>query len=63
VREEEGRLFAEPLRTPGSGILTTLTRANGILVVPENIEGFDEGSDVEIQLFRPVERGASPGRP
>ena len=63
VREEEGRLFAEPLRTPGSGILTTLTRANGIVVIPENVEGFDEGSEVEIQLFRPVERGGSPGRP
>lgn len=63
VREEEGRLFAEPLRTPGSGILTTLTRANGIVIIPENVEGFDEGSEVEIQLFRPVERGGSPGRP
>ena len=63
VREEEGKLFAEPFRTPGSGILTTLTRANGIVVVPENIEGFDEGAEVEVQLFRPVERGGSTGRP
>ena len=62
VREEEGKLHAEPLRTPGSGILTTLTRANGIVVVPENIEGFDEGAEVEVQLFRPVERGESAGR-
>jgi molybdopterin molybdotransferase len=63
VREEGGKLFAEPLRTPGSGILTTLTRANGIVIVPENIEGFDEGAEVEVQLFRPVERGGSTGRP
>jgi len=62
VREEEGKLHAEPLRTPGSGILTTLTRANGIVVVPENVEGFDEGAEVEVQLFRPVERGESAGR-
>jgi len=62
VREEEGKLHAEPLRTPGSGILTTLTRANGIVVVPENIEGFDEEAEVEVQLFRPVERGESAGR-
>jgi len=62
VRDEEGKLIAEPLRTPGSGILTTLTRANGIVVVPENIEGFDEGAEVEVQLFRPVERGESSGR-
>lgn len=63
VREEGGKLLAEPLRTPGSGILTTLTRANGIVVVPENVEGFDEGADVDVQLFRPVQRGESAGRP
>jgi molybdopterin molybdotransferase len=63
VRERDGRLFAEPLRAPGSGILTTLTRANGIVVVPENVEGYDEGAEVEVQLFRPVDRGESAGRP
>jgi len=62
VREENGKLFAEPLRTPGAGILTTLTRANGIVVVPENVEGFDEGAEIEVQLFRPVERGEGAGR-
>ena len=63
VRQEGEKLVAEPLRTPGSGILTTITRANGIVIVPENIEGFDEGAEVDVQLFRPVERGESAGRP
>jgi molybdenum cofactor synthesis domain-containing protein len=63
VREKEGKLFVEPLRAPGSGILTTLTQANGMVVVPENVEGYDEGTEVEVQLFRPVERGESAGRP
>ena len=63
VREKEGKLFVEPLRAPGSGILTTLTRANGMVVVPENVEGYDEGAEVEVQLFRPVERGEGAGRP
>ena len=63
VREKEGKLFVEPLRAPGSGILTTLTRANGMVVVPENVEGYDEGAEVEVQLFRPVERGEAAGRP
>ena len=62
VREKEGKLFVEPLRAPGSGILTTLTRANGMVVVPENVEGYDEGAEVEVQLFRPVERGEGAGR-
>ena len=63
VREKEGKLSVEPLRAPGSGILTTLTRANGMIVVPENVEGYDEGAEVEVQLFRPVERGEDAGRP
>ena len=63
VREKEGKLFVEPLRAPGSGILTTLTRANGMVVIPENVEGYDEGAEVEVQLFRPVERGEGAGRP
>ncbi len=36
----------------GSGILSTLVRGNGILVVPENREGFDEGDEVEVVLIR-----------
>jgi len=63
VRESGGKVYAEPLRAPGSGILSTLTRANGIVVIPENLEGYDEGTDVEVQLFRPVERGEDAGRP
>lgn len=62
VKEQEGKLLAEPLRTPGSGVLTTLTRANGMVIVPESLEGFDEGAEVEVQLFRPVERGVGAGR-
>jgi molybdopterin molybdotransferase len=63
VTERDGKLSAEPLRAPGSGILTTLTRANGIVVVPEKVEGYDEGAEVEVELFRPVERGETAGRP
>ena len=63
VREKEGKLSVEPLRAPGSGMLTTLTRANGMVVIPENVEGYDEGAEVEVQLFRPIERGEGSGRP
>jgi molybdenum cofactor synthesis domain-containing protein len=63
VREKEGKLSVEPLRAPGSGMLTTLTRANGMVVIPENVEGYDEGAEVEVQLFRPIERGEGPGKP
>ncbi len=51
----DGRVYVEPLALTGSGILSTLVRGgNGILVVPENREGFDEGDEVEITLIRPL---------
>jgi len=49
--DELGRVFIEPLRTTGSGVLSTLTRGNGLLVIPEDVEGFDEGEVVEVELF------------
>ena len=44
--------FAEPLMTSGSGILTSMVRANGIVVVPEEKEGFEEGEVVDVILVR-----------
>ncbi len=41
----------EPIRVSGSGIITSLVRADGIVVVPENREGFEEGDFVEVMLF------------
>jgi molybdopterin biosynthesis enzyme len=56
VRKAESGLVAYPLRSPGAGILSSFTRANGILTIPEDIEGVDEQEEVEIMLFRPIER-------
>lgn len=44
----------EPLRLTGSGLISTLIEGNGLLVIPENIEGYDEGEEVEVELFDPV---------
>lgn len=57
VYSKEGRVYVEPLALTGSGILSTLVRGNGILVVPENREGFDEGEEVEVTLLRGVMEG------
>ncbi len=46
--------FAEPLMTSGSGILTSMIKANGILVVPEEVEGYEEGDEVDIVLIRDI---------
>ncbi|MGC8974133.1 MAG: gephyrin-like molybdotransferase Glp [Thermoproteus sp.] len=52
---KEGKVYVEPLAVTGSGVLSTLTRGNAILVVPENREGYDEGEEVEVQLIRELE--------
>jgi len=51
VRYVAGRLLAEPIRVTGSSILSSMTRADGFVIVPENSEGFKEGSTVEVELF------------
>jgi len=56
VSESGGSLFADPVRTSGAGILSSLVQANGFLIVPERVEGYEEGQMVEVELFRPVER-------
>lgn len=52
-RAEE--FFAEPISTRGSGIISTMTKANGYVVVPENREGLEEGESVSVYLFDDVE--------
>jgi len=58
-KDELGRVLVEPLRVTGSGVLSTLTRGNGLLVIPEEVEGFDEGEVVDVELFSPVEFNSS----
>ncbi|QOJ79350.1 molybdopterin molybdotransferase MoeA [Infirmifilum lucidum] len=50
-----GGLCAEPLMVGGSGSLTSLLRGNGFVVVPEGVEGYEEGEEVEVYLYRGVE--------
>ena len=57
VAEHEGIPFAEPVSISGAGILSSLVRSNGFIIVPENVEGYEEGQMVEVELFRPVESG------
>ncbi len=54
-RGRDGKIYVDPLALTGSGILSTLVRGNGILVVPENREGYDEGDEVEVTLLRSIE--------
>ncbi|MDI6690629.1 MAG: molybdopterin molybdotransferase MoeA, partial [Candidatus Bathyarchaeota archaeon] len=51
VFQRHGELFAEPISARGSGIISTVTKANGYVVVPENREGLEEGETVSVHLF------------
>ncbi len=47
--------YVEPLMLTGSGLISTLTKANGMLIIPEDIEGYDEGEEVEVEVFQPID--------
>ncbi len=52
---KDGKYYVEPMRLTGSGILSTLTNGNGILVIPENVEGYEEGEEVEVLIVNPIQ--------
>jgi len=49
-----GSLVATPLPR-GAGVLTSLVRADGLLVVPTGVEGYHAGSVVPVELLRSLE--------
>ncbi|MBO5937624.1 MAG: molybdopterin biosynthesis protein, partial [Clostridia bacterium] len=46
-------LTAVPL-SRGAGVITSFTKADGILNIPQNCEGFEAGEVVEIRLLKPI---------
>jgi molybdopterin molybdotransferase len=55
VTQKNGEFFAEPVSARGSGAISTMTRGNGFVIVPENREGVTEGEVVLVRLFGNVE--------
>jgi molybdopterin molybdotransferase len=41
----------EPLRSGGAGVLTSVTRADGFVIVPRDDEGLEAGTEVDVFLF------------
>jgi molybdopterin molybdotransferase len=52
VRVKEGELLADPIRVTGSGVLSSMTEADGFFIVPEDVEGFDGGDIVDVEIYR-----------
>jgi molybdopterin molybdotransferase len=55
VVKKKGEFWAEPIRVKGSGIITTVTRANGYVKIPMDREGLGEKELVEAHLFDYIE--------
>ncbi len=53
-KAEDG-FVAVPLNR-GAGVITSFTKADGILTVPQNSEGYDAGEEVEIRLLKNPEQ-------
>ena len=54
VGKNKNGFFAQPLPR-AAGVITSFTKADGILEVPQNAEGYEIGESVSIRLLRPVE--------
>jgi len=48
----DGKVY--PVKITGSGVLSSFIRANALLIVPEEREGYDEGEEVEVILLRDI---------
>jgi molybdopterin molybdotransferase len=55
VFQQDGEFFAEPISARGSGTISTMTRSNGYVIVPENREGLEKEEMVSVRLFDSVE--------
>jgi molybdopterin molybdotransferase len=55
VTLKNGEFLAEPISARGSGAISTMTRSNGFVVVPENRGGVTEGEVVMVRLFGKLE--------
>ena len=51
VRVRSGRV--EPIAIGGAAVLSSVTGADGFVIIPSGSEGFPEGHPVEVHLYRP----------
>ena len=48
---QKGELIAEPLESEASGAITTLSKADGFVEIPENVQFIDAGEPVTVRSF------------
>ncbi|MHC1585419.1 MAG: molybdopterin molybdotransferase MoeA, partial [Candidatus Syntropharchaeia archaeon] len=47
----DSQTLANPIRSGGSGILSSMVKAQGFVIVPENEEGIEKGEEVIVELM------------
>jgi molybdopterin molybdotransferase len=55
VRRDGDGYLAKPTGGRGSNLIATVSRANGLAIVPQGVETAPAGSEVDVMLFRPME--------
>jgi putative molybdopterin biosynthesis protein len=48
-----GNIVATPLNS-GSGVITSFVKADGLLTISQNVEGYDSGSVVDVELLKEI---------
>ncbi|MBT4513288.1 MAG: molybdopterin molybdotransferase MoeA, partial [Chloroflexi bacterium] len=51
VEKRDDRYYVRSTGPQGSGILTSMVRANGLVIVPEDSDGAHEGDEVVVQML------------
>ncbi len=54
VGQVAGQMLAAPLAR-GAGVITSLVRADGLVVLPRGVQGLEAGSPVRVRLYRPTQ--------
>ncbi len=59
LKKKNNQIFAYPISIWGAGILSSLSRADGFLVISEDKEGVEKGEEVDVILLRDFLTGVS----
>jgi molybdopterin molybdotransferase len=51
VNRRDGKYFARLTGPQGSGILTSMSKANGLAVIPESTKELKSGGKVDVMMF------------
>ena len=57
VRVRVGKVGDKLVATPlsrGAGVVTSFVKADGIMAIPQNVEGYEAGEEVDVRLLRPL---------